>query len=55
MTEHTYTIITPHMYVCNDCGAFHGSPSQVEHYDDCEPGSSEYWAEYYNKAEEDGS
>ena len=55
MTENTYTIITEAMYVCNDCGAFADTPSQVVHHDTCEPGCSEFWAEYYGRAVEEES
>ena len=49
----TYTSITPHKFVCNDCGAHADSPSQVEHYPTCEPGCSKFWEEHYNPEEKE--
>ena len=49
MTENTYTTITRYMYVCNDCGAYADSPSQVDHHEGCDPGSSEYLEGHFNQ------
>jgi len=37
-----YTAITPHVFVCNDCGSYADTPSQVIHEPDCTLGSDRF-------------
>jgi hypothetical protein len=41
------------IWQCNDCGAVGDTVEQIEHHDSCKPGESEYWKEFYTRANEE--
>ena len=53
-SKNTYTHMKDlDLYACNDCGAYGSTPAKIVHYENCQPGCSEYWKKYYDDQPDD--
>jgi hypothetical protein len=39
--------------VCNNCGAFAGTPQKISHHKTCQPGEAKRWEAFYSEANEE--